>query len=174
METISLLMILPYAGNKAKKGFIIGIAAAGLMFAISIFFTIGILGVYRSAHLTYPIYVIFREMQLSKFIQHVEAVLSINMLLLVFLKLSILFYCAVLGICQLFQIKNRTCIAYPTIWLISAYSLLFKNITENVEWVQNYLFPYYTLYGVILPAVLVGVNWIRAARERQTGEIMRG
>lgn len=170
METISFLMLLPFVQPKARKSFLFGIGAAGIMFSVSIFFTVGILGVYRGSHLTYPIYIIFREMQLSNFIEHLEAILSVNLLFLVFLKLSILFYCAVLGICQLFHIQNRAMIAFPMVWVISAYSLLFRNITENVEWVQKYLFPYYFLYGVILPSILIGVTWIRSLKNSKKGE----
>ena len=119
----------------------------------------------------YPIYIIFREMQLSNFIEHLEAILSVNLLFLVFLKLSILYYCAVLGICQLFHIQNRAVVAYPLIAVISAYSMLFSNITENVEWVQHYLFSYYLLYGAILPAILIGMTWLRSAKQQTKGEL---
>lgn len=67
-------------------------------------------------------------MQYSGFIEHLEAIISINILLLVCLKLSVLFCCAVSGVCQLFHVKRRSAVTYPMIWVISAYSLLFQNV----------------------------------------------
>lgn len=155
METVAFMMIFPFAGHRLKTAFISGIGFAGLNLTLCIFMTIGILGVDRASHLTYPVFIIFREMEFTRFIEHLESLLSINILLIVCMKLSLLFYCAVLAVCQLFDIKERAVVAYPLIWIISAYALLFTNIIENVEWTKKYLFDYYALYAIVIPAILI-------------------
>jgi spore germination protein KB len=160
MEMVSLMMIFPFVQRKLKTSFITGIALGGMILFIYTFCTIGILGINRESHLIYPIYVIFREMQFSGFIEHLEAIISINILLLVCLKLSVLFYCAVLGVCQLFKVKRRATVAYPMIWVISAYSLLFANVIENISWFKKYLFSYYSLYAIVFPLLLIIGTWL--------------
>ncbi|MFC0330408.1 endospore germination permease [Paenibacillus sepulcri] len=170
METVIFMMIFPFAQRRLKAIFLSGIGGAGLLLSMCVFFTIGILGVERSSHLIYPVFIIFREMQFTNFVEHLESIISVNILLIVCLKLSLLFYCAVLAICQLFQIKERAVVAYPLVWIISAYSLLFKNIVENVDWIQKYLFNYYTLYAIAFPAILIVCSWLRKTNHSQGSE----
>jgi spore germination protein KB len=161
METIMFMMLFPFVKSRLKTAFFLGISTAGVILSICVYMTIGILGVDRGSHLIYPVYTIFREMQFSGFLEHLEAILSINILLLLCLKLSLLFYCAVLGLCQLFKIERRDIVAFPLVWIISAYSLLFANVIENIEWIENYLFSYYLLYAVIVPAILIIGSWLQ-------------
>ncbi|MBA2937401.1 endospore germination permease [Paenibacillus sp. CGMCC 1.16610] len=161
METVALMMLFPFVGQRLKTSYLLGIGIGGCILTLCMFFTIGILGTSRGSALVYPIFTIFREMQFSRFIEHLEAVISINILLLVCLKLSILFYCAVLGICQLFKVEKRAAVAYPLVWFMSGYSLLFANILENIVWIQKYLFPYYMLFAIIIPLLLIFLTWIR-------------
>ncbi|SFT09793.1 endospore germination permease [Paenibacillus sp. BC26] len=161
METVAFMMAFPLVRKRLNIAFLGGIAFMGFQLALGIFFTVGILGVYRGSHLAYPIYIIFREMQFSNFVEHLEAIISVNALLLVFLKLSVLFYFAVTAICQLFTIENRAIVAYPLVWVISAYALFFANIVENAEWVQNYLFVYYVPFGVGFPLLFLVAAWLR-------------
>ncbi|WP_219836967.1 endospore germination permease [Paenibacillus sp. R14(2021)] len=173
METISLLMLFPYAQrDKLRKPFLLGISSSGVLMSIALLFTVGILGVYRSEHLSNPIYIIFREMQFSNFIEHLEAIISVNVLVMVFIKLSVIFYCAVLGICQLLGLQNRAIVAYPLIWVISAYAMYFDNVIDNFEWVRKYLFDYYSLFAIIIPVLLIAVTWLKQSHLSYKGEEM--
>lgn len=164
LETVACMMIFPLVQARLKTAVLSGTAFAGIQIALSVFFAIGILGVYRSSHLLYPEYTIFREMEFSSFIEHLESIISINMLLVVFVKLSAIYYFAVTAICQVFSIRSRAVVAIPLIWVISAYSLLFSNITENAEWIHDYLFIYYVPFGVGFPVLLLLFTWFRKER----------
>ncbi|RED59205.1 GerAB/ArcD/ProY family transporter [Cohnella lupini] len=170
MEVVSFMMLFPFSTRRLKLSVFSGIAFSGILFSLSVFFTIGILGVERSSHLIYPIFIIFREMEFTNFAEHLESIFSVNTLLIVCIKLSILFYCAVLGICQLFQLKERAVVAFPLIWIISAYSLLFESIVDNVDWIQKYLFQYYLHYAVAFPALLIVCSWFRKKKPSQGRE----
>ncbi|WP_219837665.1 endospore germination permease [Paenibacillus sp. R14(2021)] len=157
METVAFLMIIPFVQRKVNFAFITGITIAGVMLAACVFISIGVLGVYRGQHLVYPIFSMFREMRFTGFIEHLEAILSVNIVLVVCIKLCILFYCAVSGVCQLFKIERRYTVIYPMVWVISAYSLLFMNIVENLDWIKKYLFEYYSLFAVAFPVLFIVV-----------------
>lgn len=168
LETVSCMMIFPLVRSKLKTAVLGGTAFAGLQLALSVFFAIGILGVYRSSHLLYPKYTIFREMEFSSFIEHLESIISMNMLLIVFVKLSAIYYFAVTAICQLFNISNRAVVAVPLIGVISAYSLLFSNIAENSAWIQDYLFIYYVPFGIGFPILMLVFTWLGKGRGERT------
>jgi spore germination protein (amino acid permease) len=170
MELVAFMMIFPFAGRRLKITFLSGIGVTGILLSLCVFFTIGILGVERSSHLVYPIFIIFREMQFTNFVEHVESIISVNILLLVCIKISLSFYCAVLAICQLFHIKARAVVAYPLVWIISAYSLFFESIVENVSWVRMYAFNYFALYAIVIPVILIAWGWLHKKGRWQRSE----
>ncbi|MZQ83267.1 endospore germination permease [Paenibacillus sp. 5J-6] len=167
METISFMMIFPLIRQKLKTAFLGGTVFAGLQIAISVLFIIGILGVYRSSHLLYPEYVVFREMEFSSFLEHLESVLSVNTILVVYVKLSLIYYFTVTAICQLFSVQNRALVAYPLAWVISGYATLFSNVSENAAWVHTYLFIYYVPFAIGFPFLLIAVSWLRKMGKRE-------
>ncbi|MFD2614428.1 GerAB/ArcD/ProY family transporter [Paenibacillus gansuensis] len=168
METIMFMMLFPFVKRHLKTAFLVGIGSAGVILSVSVFMTIGIIGLERGSKQIYPVYTIFREMKFSGFLEHLESILSINIFLLVCIKLSLLFYCAVMAICQLFHVERRSVVAYPLVWVISAYSLLFANVIENIEWVQKYLFSYYMIYAIIVPVILIIGSWMRNIQRGET------
>ncbi|WP_219834191.1 endospore germination permease [Paenibacillus sp. R14(2021)] len=161
METVSFMMLFPFVKSRLKTAYLLGILAPGLVLIGTMLIIIGVLGVNRSSHLIYPVFIMFRELQFTGFLEHLESILAVNILLIVCLKLSIVFYCAVLAICQLFQIKKRTTVAIPLVWVIVAYSLSFQNIVQNIEWVKSYLLAYYCLFGIVFPLLLIVCAWIQ-------------
>ncbi|MBD2870024.1 GerAB/ArcD/ProY family transporter [Paenibacillus arenilitoris] len=164
LETVACMMIFPMVRSKLKASVLGGTAFGGIQIALSIFFAIGILGVYRSSHLLYPKYTIFREMEFSSFFEHLESIISINVLLVVFVKLSVIYYFAVTAICQVFSVQNRALVAVPLLGIISAYSLLFSNIAENAVWIHDYLFIYYVPFGIGFPVLILLFTWLRKGR----------
>lgn len=164
MELVMFMMLFPFVKRNGKRAFVAGIVSGGVILSLCVYMTIGILGLERGSNHIYPVFTIFREMKFIGFLEHLESILSINIFLLVCLKISLLFYCAVLAICQLFHIERRSVVAYPLVWIISACSLLFDNVIENMEWVQTYLFDYYLLYAVFVPVLLVFCFWLRKLR----------
>jgi len=169
MEPIALAMLFPYVQRRLHAAFLGGLASAVVVLAAGMYCTIGILGVNRASHLLYPFFVLFREVELFGFLEHFEAIIAVNILLLVCVKLSIAMYCAVSGVCQLFELRSRASVAYPMIWIVSAYALLFANVTEQIHWFERYAFGYFAAYAVVLPLLLLAVARLRGARRAPTG-----
>lgn len=167
MEAFVFLMLFPYVRSRKKTSFILAIAAAALMLSVITFFTIGVLGVTRASHETYPLFVIVQEIHIGTFFEHLESTIAIILLVAIFIKLSVAYYGAVLGLCQLFQVNDRSWVALSLILLISGLALGFDNILENIEFSRKYDFEYTFLYGIIFPSLLLFITWMKQRRGKQ-------
>ena len=67
MEGIFFMMLFPYVRSRRNASFILAIAATALLLSVMTFFTIGVLGVTRATHDTYPLFVIVQEIHLGTF-----------------------------------------------------------------------------------------------------------
>lgn len=166
METSAFLMIFPLVQDgKYAKPFLKGIAFASLTLSLVTFLTIGILGVVRASHLTYPLFTIAKEIDFGNFVQHVEATTTMFWIFAIFIKLTLSFYCATLALCQLFRIERRGVVAFPLIWLIAGIALSnHANVIEMSEWDRKYDFAYQLLYSLLIPLLLFSANWLRKDR----------
>lgn len=167
MESVCLMMLAPYVKNGVKSGLLYGIAMGTILLSGIVFVTIGVLGVTRASHSTYPLYIIVQELKIAEFIDHVESTIVIVWLIWIFLKLCTAYYCAVLGICQLFRLNDRTWIAVPLILLVSGLAISFNdNVVENIEWDKRYIFLYSCFYGIGIPVLLLLMTWFRKSRSK--------
>ncbi|MFF2015457.1 endospore germination permease [Paenibacillus sp. NPDC058177] len=171
MEGLVFLMLFPFVhSNKVKSSFILAYAVATILLSFATFITIGVLGVTRASHDTYPFFVIVQEIHIGTFFEHLESTMALILLVAIFIKLSIAYYCSVLGICQLFKIKNRFWITIALILLISGLAMGYDNVVENIEFSKKYDFEYTLLYSVVIPCLLLLVTWIRRIRKKRTEE----
>ncbi|WP_186438412.1 GerAB/ArcD/ProY family transporter [Cohnella terricola] len=170
MEAVTLMMLVPYVKSRVKTGLLLGITVATLLISGIVFVTIGVLGVTRTSHFAYPLYIIVQELQIAEFIEHVESTIVIVWLIWIFIKLCISYHCAVTGICQLFRVSDRTWIAIPLVLFISGIAILtHENIVDNIAVDTRYIFQYTSLYGIVLPVLLLFLTWIRRFRKGESG-----
>ncbi|WP_374016805.1 endospore germination permease [Paenibacillus thiaminolyticus] len=170
LEVISLMMIVPYVKSRVKSALLLGIALATAFLSGILFVIIGVLGVTRASHFIYPLFIIVQEMRIAEFIERVETTIVIIWLVWIFIKLCISYYCAVAGICQLFRLKDRTWVAIPLILLISGLAITFSdNIVQTFTWGKKYNFQYTSLFGILLPLLLLFLTWIQKRRKREEG-----
>ncbi|WP_371318140.1 GerAB/ArcD/ProY family transporter [Paenibacillus elgii] len=170
LEVITLMMLAPYVKSRVKTALLLGIGLATLFLSGIIFITIGVLGVTRASHFTYPLFIIAQELRIAEFIERVETTIVIVWLVWIFVKLCITYHCAVTGICQLFRLSDRTWIAIPLLLLLSGFAITFsENVVENIEWDKRYIFQYTSLYGVVFPILLIILTWIRRNRNKNGG-----
>lgn len=162
LEMINLAMLFPYVKGNPGKSLLPGIAAATGLLSLIIFFTIGILGVYRASHLIYPLYNIAEELRAAPFIEHVESAIAVVWLTSLFLKLSIALYCSTIALCDWFGLTNRRGIVLPLVFLVSGLAMtIMENNVVHAQWDMRYTFTYFSLFGVVLPVVLLVWTWIR-------------
>lgn len=169
METLLFLMLFPFVQRKIKSTFILAFSLSTILLSITTFLTIGVLGVSRASHDTYPLFVIMQEVHIGTFFEHMESTIALVLLIAIFIKLAIAYYCSVLGLCQMFKITNRSWITLGLIPLIAGLALGYDNVVENIEFSQKYDFQYTLIFGAIIPTVLLLVTKIKQSRQKQTG-----
>jgi spore germination protein KB len=167
-ETVCLTMFFPFVQKKLTTSLMTGIGAAAVIIGLNVFFVLGIVGVYRSSHLMYPMFTLAQELPFSFFIDHLEVVVVVIWFSAISMKLSITMYWAVLGLSQSFGLKNRTFTTLSLIWIILPISLFFENVIENMIWDHKYSFAFDTFFAVVIPLLLIVVSWIRTKQLRLT------
>ncbi|MDQ0418901.1 spore germination protein KB [Croceifilum oryzae] len=169
MEAFVLMMLFPYvkSKNRIKVSFILANVVTALLLSLGVFFTIGVLGVTRASHETYSLFVIVQEMHIGTFFEHLESTIALILLIVIFIKLSISYYCAVSGLCQLFQVNNRSWLSISLILLVSGLSLGFDNILENIVFNREYYFEYMLLFAVIFPLLFLFLTWMKKGKEKR-------
>jgi spore germination protein (amino acid permease) len=166
MESVVLLMVVPYVRNRQKKGFVWGIISSTLLLICITVFLVACLGVTRASHETYPLFILVQDIRIGPLIENLEASVTVILLAAIFLKITITFHGAVSGICQLFRLRDRTWVAVPLAVIVAGLALSNENVVENIEWDRRYLFEYELLYGLIFPLILLAVTWIRKRTHR--------
>ncbi|WII35176.1 GerAB/ArcD/ProY family transporter [Paenibacillus thiaminolyticus] len=167
LEVISLMMIFPYVKSRVKSALLLGIAMATVLLSGTLFVIIGVLGVTRASHFIYPLFILVQEVRIAEFIERIETTIVIIWLVWIFIKLCISYYCAVAGICQLFRLKDRTWVAISLILLISGFAITFSdNIVQTFTWGKKYNFQYNSLFGILLPLLLLFLTWIQKRRKQ--------
>ncbi|SDZ23184.1 endospore germination permease [Thermoactinomyces sp. DSM 45892] len=169
MEAFLLAMLFPYVNsrNKIKGTFILANVVAALLLSVGVFFTIGVLSITQASHETYSMFVIVQEIHIGNFFEHLESTIALILLIIVFIKLSITYYCAVSGLCQLFQVKNRSWIAISLVLLVSGLSLAFDNILENIVFNREYYFQYMLPFAVLFPLLFLFVTWMKKGKAKR-------
>jgi len=169
MQAMVVTFVWPFAGRKAMLPFVGGIAAAAVSLSAIIAFLLGIMGIYRSSHLTFPLFTLAQEVEVGSVLQHLESIMSMIWLLLIFSQLSVSLFGAFEGLREIFRLRTRKPIVAALILIISALAVTIEeNIQTNLEWNQKYTFPYFSFLMIVVPLVLYAVGWIKRRTRGKT------
>jgi len=164
-EIIAFTMLLPYLNRPevAKKVGLFAIISSGISLAWTTSLNIVVLGVEQVERSTFPLLSTIGKVNLMEFLQRLDALVVLTLLILMFFKISILFYGAVIGMVDLFKLKNHQQILLPAgIILIFLSMAIASNFAEHIEEGQNtaqyFIFP---PIMVIIPLVMLLVSRIR-------------
>lgn len=164
-EMIAFTMILPYVHNQntAKRAGIAAVTASGLYFVLFKVINVSILGadiVLRSA---FPMLIAVSYINVANFVQRLEALVIISMVVLGFIKVAIYFFCAVIGSADLFHVKQSRKLIYPIGCIILVSSIVVApnyvaHINESLKVVTYYLaLP----LQIVIPILLLITVWIK-------------
>lgn len=164
LEPVIFLMILPYVNDQSKitKNLIQGCFLGGGVVFITILVSLIVLGTDLTTRDLYPSYNIARRITVGGFFERVEAMIAILWMLTLFIKIALFFYGFILGLSQLFRLKEYRVLTLPSgIALVALAPLIAPNFTY-----YNYIFDTYWVYyiitfGLFLPLVLLAVSMIR-------------
>lgn len=161
MEAITLMMLFPYIQRQRKGVFLLGIIVTTLLLSLITFFMIGVLGVTRASHTTYPLFLIVQEIQIGTFIEHLDSTIALILVIAIFIKLTVAYYSAVIGLSQLFQLRDRSWLAFSLIFLVAGLALGFDNILQNITFAREYYFEYMLLFAIIFPVILLVITRLK-------------
>ena len=162
--------VFNHLGNSRKtfRVFLFGI----LLTTFSLFFVylrnISVLGMSFTQSLYFPSYAAVGIINIGNFLQRIEVAVSVNFILVGFIRLSICLYVASKGISRLFGFQDHRAITAPVAFLVMAFTLFaFRNIVELSEWV-NSTYPYYRVpFLFFLPLVTWVAGEIKARKDRR-------
>ncbi|BAQ09605.1 hypothetical protein OXB_1133 [Bacillus sp. OxB-1] len=162
---IVLLMIFPAVINnikQAKKSFFIGYLIGGIVIIIITFLCISVLGADNTAAQLYASFELAKRISVGDFIQRIEAFMAALWIIALYFKATLYFYTSVIGIAQVFNMKDYRPITIPLGVFVTVLSLIiFPNVVYQQNWsATTSLFISFSI-GLILPLLLIVVYAIR-------------
>ncbi|MEC9488350.1 MAG: endospore germination permease [Halanaerobium sp.] len=117
-----------------------------------------VLGPEQYQSLYFPFYITVSRIQLGEFIQRIEIVVGLSLVIASFFKFSLCLLAAARGIQALSRTPDYRFIVIPLVLLLAAFSrLIYSSLMEFVFWAFSswplYIFP----FQVLLPLITLGV-----------------
>jgi spore germination protein KB len=168
-ELCVILMIMPSVTKRKHMARDYGVAVAigGLCSFAIVLLSILVLGGTMTAHYNYPAYILSGKISIGHFVERLEAILAVNLILLTFMKTVMYFYAFVLGTAQLFKLGDYRPLAFPTGMIVFGLAFI---IWPNVVYYKDYLFEYWAdadvVVGLLLPLALAGLYKWKAGTKR--------
>jgi spore germination protein KB len=163
-QIVVFTMLLPYLNRPelVKKVGLSALILSGLALSWTASLNIAVLGVEEVERSTFPLLSTIGKVNLFEFIQRVDAIVVFTLLITVFFKASIFFYCTLIGIVDLFKLKNYQQIILPIGCILIYWSMIFaSNFSEHIE-TGEYFDRYITTYfHFIIPLLMLIVTLIR-------------
>lgn len=158
-EILGLAMLLPYLNNrqKAKAVFIFSFALVSLFF---ILITIPVITTSKFSEiksLTFPYYNAVRLISVGDIIERIESMHMAIWILGAFVKVTLYYYLVVLGLGQVFRLKDYKPLILPTgTIIVSLSAMLGRSIVETREFTSFEIYTWYTLFFILLiPSLLL-------------------
>jgi spore germination protein KB len=167
-ETVVFLSLLNIVSEKKKssKIFLLGIYGGGIILLNVIIRNIVILGFPNLAASTFPSYYAVSLVDVGTFIRGIELIVSINIIVAGFIKISVCLYGACLGICRIFSFDDYKWITVPMGLLMIALSfILYENTMHMFEWVNVYKF-YAIPFQIVFPLIIFIFGFFRKDKSK--------
>ncbi|WP_210610994.1 GerAB/ArcD/ProY family transporter [Priestia flexa] len=174
-EAIVFTMILPYLNNPrhAKRTLLGATALSGINLAITMLINIGVLGVDLTARSQFPLLTTVQTIQVANFLERLDVFFMIAMVTGIFLKVSILFYAAVIGASSLFNVQSPSRLAYPFGIIILFTSIMIaSNVQEHLEEGLKIVMKILHIpLFVVIPLLLLLVAFLRNRKKTSSKKV---
>lgn len=127
-EMLCFTMLLPYF-NKPQKALKIGLSAmliSAIILSYTISVDIAVLGVDTAGRTTFPLLTTISMVNIAEFLQRLDAIAILTLIIGNFFKVSIYFYAAVIGTSDLFKVQKQ-----KLVWPIGMIILFFSVIIAS-------------------------------------------
>lgn len=164
-EMVAFTMLFPYLNNK-ESVLKVSYRAMSLSAAILIFTTflnLAAVGLNITSRSTFPLLMTVGKINIANFIQNVDFISIITLIIGGFFKVSILFYTAVMAAADLFKVEKKEKLVLPFSIIILLLSLqVANNLTEHFNEGMKVVPLYIHLpLQTGIPLLLVIVVWFR-------------
>ena len=164
-EMVVFTVLLPYLNQqkKVKQVCIWGIVLSGINLTIAAAINIATLGIDLFIRSPYPLLSTISKIQLANFIERLDVLFMVYLMIGGFIKTTIFYYAAVIGTADLFHFKDYRKISFPigVIVLVSS-MMIAANYTEHINEGQK-IVPIYLHWPmqIIIPSLLLAIGQIR-------------
>ncbi|MBZ5753794.1 GerAB/ArcD/ProY family transporter [Metabacillus rhizolycopersici] len=164
-QMITFTMLLPYLNRPelAKKVSLSAVILSGLVLSYTISLNIAVLGIETVERSTFPLLSTIGKVNLFEFIQRLDSIVVFTFLITMFFKTSISLYCAVIGIVDLFKLKNHQQIVLPMgVILLFLSMAIASDFSEHIEeGLDIIMYPLHVPFMVVIPLLMLLVALIR-------------
>jgi spore germination protein KB len=167
LQLEAIIMIFPHINqpNKIKKAFLVGVLIGGIILVLITLYSILIIGQGLTGMSIYPSYVLAKKIDISHFVQRIEALVAFIWIITVFVKVTFLFYATAIGSAQILKLKDFRFLTYPLGILLVLLSIVVSpNIAHNKTLFAKIWTPYSFTFGLFFPLLLLGVAKLKGRR----------
>lgn len=168
-ELIVFLVLYPRMMGKRtfRKAGMAAIISAGVILCLSDLLQIWAMGMEYEKYSTFPLLDAARLINVSDFINRMDAFVALIIIVVVFLKCAVFLYAGAKGISVIFAKASKTYI-YPLALLIGAMSLMVShNFAEHTEEGLHLVIRFLHIpFQFVIPLITGLLIWIRSKRKR--------
>ncbi|WP_306294951.1 GerAB/ArcD/ProY family transporter [Paenibacillus kribbensis] len=164
LSHIVLLMIFPFVDHpdQARKAFLIGSLAGGLILILLITLAILVFGPELTAKNMYPSYSLAKKINIGNFLQRIEAIMAAMWFISLFFRLALYMYSIMIATAQIFNLKDYRPLIFPLGMILIVMSvIIYPNVPYQQSWDAKIWTPYILSIGLILPLLLLCLHGIR-------------
>lgn len=169
-EVVVFAMILPYVNQskKAKAAGLFAIGLSGINIAIITALNISVLGVDLVSRSPFPLLSTIQTIRLAEFLERLDVYFMLSSIICGFFKISVYCYVAVIGIADLFNIKESSRLVYPIGIVVLFLSItIASNVSEHIK-EGLYIIPFFVHLPlqVVIPILLLVIAFFKNRKSR--------
>jgi spore germination protein KB len=171
-EMVVFTMLLPFLRDKKKVKIVCigGMILSGINITITVVVNISVLGVALFYRSTFPLLQTVGRIQIADFIERLDVLFMLYLIIGGFFKISIFFYAAVAASADIFQIPNQRKIGFPlglivlfaSVTIASNYA---EHIKEGLVIVPVYL---HWPFQIIIPLMLLVIAFFKNRNKKKS------
>ncbi|MEH7094289.1 GerAB/ArcD/ProY family transporter [Neobacillus vireti] len=170
-EMVVFTMILPYLNDSKKAKWVClgGMILSGINITITAVINVAALGTAIFTRANFPLLSTISRIQLANFIERLDVLFMLYLVIGGFFKISIFFYAAVAGAADIFGFKNYTKLSFPMGALVLFTSITIasnfaEHIKEGLQVVPIYL---HWPFQILIPSFLLMIAFFRNRKKKE-------
>jgi len=163
-ETLALAMIWPAVTKpeKIRKINIVAIMISGFVISTFSLMEIAVFGEDIIDHMTYPLYSLIRQISIADFLENLDAIVALNMIITAYVKATLELFVAIRSIQLLLNMEDNRPLIFPAITISYLLGMTMSiNINEHIYVDTIFRLYLFVHLIIILPIVLLIVTLIR-------------